>query len=194
MARVGRHALTGSCLCGSADYIAPAFDYAHSGGRCSLTGGYVYRGGQGVVQPGTYLYGDYCTGEIFGWNGSSQSVLLASALSISSFGEDELGELYVVDLGGTVSRIVSSASCPFSISPARLTFARDGGTGMVAVTAGACAWTAESDASWITVTGSTLGTGDGAVTFSVAPYTGKPKNRNGTMTIAGQTFSVRQSK
>jgi Glucose / Sorbosone dehydrogenase/Putative binding domain, N-terminal len=184
-----------AALCGSADYIAPAFDYAHSGGRCSLTGGYVYRGGQGVVQPGTYLYGDYCSGEIFAWNGSSQSVLLASGLRISSFGEDQLGELYVVDLGGTVSRIVSSATCQFSISPARLTFARDGGTGMVAVTASAgCAWTAESNASWITVTAGTPGTGDGTVTFSVAPYTGKPKNRNGTITIAGQTFSVRQSK
>jgi hypothetical protein len=184
-----------AALCGSADYIAPLFDYTHSGGRCSLTGGYVYRGTQGVVQPGTYMYGDYCTGEIFAWNGSSQSVLLASGLRISSFGEDELGELYVVDLGGTVSRIVSSATCQSSISPASLTFARDGGTGMVAVTASAgCAWTAESNASWITVTAGTPGTGDGAVTFSVAPYTGKPKNRNGTITIDGQTFSVRQSK
>ena len=102
-----------AALCGSADFIAPVFDYAHSGGRCSLTGGYVYRGAQGVVQQGTYLYGDYCTGEIFGWNGSSQSVLLGSGLSISSFGEDEPGELYVVDHGGTVSRIVSSAACQF---------------------------------------------------------------------------------
>ena len=150
---------------------------------------------QGAVQPVTYLYGDYCTGEIFGWNGSAQSVLLASGLRISSFGEDELGELYVVDLGGTVSRIVSSATCQFSISPTRLTFAQGGGTGTVAVKAGTgCAWTAESNAPWITVTAGTPGTGNGTVTFSVAPYSGKPKNRNGTITIAGQTFSVRQSK
>jgi len=116
-------------------------------------------------------------------------------LSISSFGEDELGELYVVDLGGTVSRIVSNAACQFTISPARLAFSRDGGTGMVAVTARAgCGWTAESNAPWITVTAGTPGTGDGTVRFSVAPYTGRPKNRNGTITIAGQTFSVRQSK
>ena len=107
----------------------------------------------------------------------------------------ELGELYVVDLGGTVSRIVSSATCKFSISPTRVTFARGGGDGTVAIAAGtSCAWTAESNASWITVTSGTPGTGNGSVTFSVAPYTGKPKNRNGTITIAGQTFSVRQSK
>ena len=66
---------------------------------------------------------------------------------------------------------------------------------MVAVTAGAgCAWTAQSHASWITVTAGTPGAGAGTVTFSVAPYPGKPKNRNGTITVAGQTFSVRQSK
>ena len=184
-----------AALCGTADYIAPVFDYDHSGGRCSLTGGYVYRGAQGVVQQGTYLHGDFCTGEIFAWNGSSQSVLLGSGLSISSFGEDEQGELYVADLGGTVSRIVSSAPCQFSISPTRLTFESQGGTGTVMVTAGAgCGWTAESNATWITVTGGTPGSGNGTVTFSVAPYTGKPKNRNGTITIAGQTFSVRQSK
>ena len=141
------------------------------------------------------LYGDYCTGEIFAWNGSTQSVLLASGLRISSFGEDKLGELYVVDLGGTVSRIVSTATCKFSISPTRLTFARGGGTGTVAVAAGAgCAWTARSNASWITLTSGQQGTGNGAVTFFVAPYAGKPKNRNGTITIARQTFSVRQSK
>jgi hypothetical protein len=40
-----------AALCGSADYLAPLFDYPHSTGRCSLTGGYVYRGAQGVVQP-----------------------------------------------------------------------------------------------------------------------------------------------
>jgi hypothetical protein len=48
--------------------------------------------------------------------------------------------------------------------------------------------------SWITVTDGTPGTGSGTVTFSVAPYTGNAKRRNGTITIAGETFSVNQSK
>jgi hypothetical protein len=64
----------------------------------------VYRGSQGALPPGTYIYGDYCSGEIFAWNGSTQSVLLDTAFNISSFGEDEAGELYVVNLGGSVSR------------------------------------------------------------------------------------------
>ena len=49
---------------------------------------------------GTYVYGDYCSGEIFAWDGAAQTVLLDTPLNISSFGEDEQGELYVVDLGG----------------------------------------------------------------------------------------------
>src|SRR5262249_56182896 len=80
-------------LCGSPqNYIFPLFDYDHSGGRCSITGGYVYRGSQGSLPVGTYVYGDYCSGEILGWNGGSQSLLLDTALNISSFGEDEAGQ------------------------------------------------------------------------------------------------------
>jgi hypothetical protein len=89
-------------------YQFPVFEYAHTGGRCSITGGYVYRGLQGSLPSGTYVYGDYCSGEIFGWDGTTQRVLLDTTLNISSFGEDEEGELYVVDLGGTVSKIVGS--------------------------------------------------------------------------------------
>jgi hypothetical protein len=176
-------------------YIFPIFDYDHSGGRCSLTGGYVYRGSQGTLPGGTYIYGDYCSGEIFAWNGSAQSVMLDTGLNISSFGEDEEEELYVVGLGGTVSRIVGSSPCTFAISPTRATYAQPGGTGTVTVTAGAgCAWTTVSNAPWITVTSGASGSGSGTVTYDVAPYTGKPKNRNGTITIAGQTFSIKQSK
>jgi glucose/sorbosone dehydrogenase/all-beta uncharacterized protein len=177
------------------NYLFPIFDYAHSGGRCSLTGGYVYRGSQDTVPTGTYIFGDYCSGEIFAWDGSAQSVLLDTTMNISSFGEDEQGELYVVNLGGTVSRIVRSSPCTFSITPTRATYPQPGGAGAVDVTAGSgCTWTAESQVPWITVTGGATGTGNGTVTYSVAPYTGKPKNRNGTLTIAELTFSVKQSK
>lgn len=51
-----------------APYIFPVFDYTHVKGRCSLTGGYVYRGSLGTLTPGTSVYGDYCSGEIFAWN------------------------------------------------------------------------------------------------------------------------------
>jgi len=51
-----------------------------------------------------------------------------------------------------------------------------------------------SNASWITITGGASGNGVGTVGYSVAAYTGRPRNRNGTMTIAGQTFAVKQSR
>ena len=177
------------------NYIFPIFDYDHTLGRCSITGGYVYRGSQGALPTGTYVYGDYCTGEIFGWNGSSQSLLLDTAMNISSFGEDEAGELYVVGLGGTVHKIVASAACTYSINPTSASFGSAAGAGSVSVTAGTgCAWTATSNASWITITGGSSGSGNGTVNYSVAAYTGKPKKRNGTMTIAGQAFTVKQTR
>jgi glucose/arabinose dehydrogenase len=54
--------------CGLPGFILPITEYAHSGGRCSITGGYVYRGLTGALPSGNYVYADYCTGEIFIWN------------------------------------------------------------------------------------------------------------------------------
>jgi hypothetical protein len=182
-------------LCSSGSYIPPIFDYDHSNGRCSVTGGYAYHGSAGVFAIGTYIYGDYCSGEIFTWNGTSQSLLTDTTLNISSFGEDEQGEMYVVGLGGTVHRLASSASCSYAINPTRETFGAAGGTGSVTVTTSpGCTWTAVSADAWIAITGGAAGTGTGTVTYSIAPYSGKPKNRNGRMTIAGLAFSVKQSR
>ena len=103
--------------CSSAGTQLPRFEYTHSGGRCSLTGGYVYRGSSGTMPSGGYVYGDYCTGEIFSWDGSQQTLLLDTSALISSFGEDEQGELYVVDLNGSVSRVATSISDPHITSP-----------------------------------------------------------------------------
>jgi glucose/arabinose dehydrogenase len=182
-------------LCNAANYTLPIFDYAHANGRCSITGGYVYRGSSGALPAGTYVYGDYCSGEIFSWDGSTQTVLLDTTQNIASFGEDEQGELYVVNLGGTLSKIVPTVPCTYSVSLSSAAFQQAGDTGSVVVTADAgCTWTAVSNDSWITVTGGTRGSGNGTVTYSVAPYTGRPRNRNGTMTIAGKTVSIKQSR
>jgi glucose/arabinose dehydrogenase len=87
----------------------PIAEYTHEGGRCSVTGGYVYRGEAVPELVGTYLYADYCTGEIFGLRNGEQRVLLDTSMFISSFGEDEAGEVYVVDHGGTIHRIASAS-------------------------------------------------------------------------------------
>ncbi len=88
----------------------PIAEYDQGGGRCSVTGGYVYRGAAVPTLRGTYVYGDYCSGEVFGLRDGRQTVLLEAGMAISSFGEDEAGELYVVDHGGGVHRITGSES------------------------------------------------------------------------------------
>ena len=88
--------------------IPPVFQYPRSDPRCSVTGGYVYRGNQNAVPKGAYVFGDYCSGEILMWQNGQQLPLLDTARNISSFGEDEDGELYVVGLGGTVDKVLGT--------------------------------------------------------------------------------------
>ncbi len=99
--------------CDRSGLVDPILTYSHSQG-CSVTGGYVYRGPSAPALKGLYLYGDFCSGTIWAAepraDGLWQStVLLSSGLSITSFGEDEDGDLYVVDRGGRVFRIDSPA-------------------------------------------------------------------------------------
>jgi glucose/arabinose dehydrogenase len=95
--------------CDKAGLELPVAEYSHSG-HCSVTGGYVYRGEQFPALQGIYLYGDYCSGTIWGsWfaDGWQSAELLDSDVSLSSFGEDEASELYVTNLStGVLSRLV----------------------------------------------------------------------------------------
>ena len=179
--------------CNPANYIFPVFEYSHTGSRCSITGGYVYRGSQGALPAGTYIYGDYCTGEIFSWDGSAQALLLDTTMNISSFGEDESGEMYVVNLGGSVGRITGTGTppCTFGISPSSQNVGATGGSGNVNVTAN-CGWTAVANASWLHVTAGSSGAGNGVVSFS-ADANGSTSARSGTITIATKTFTVMQA-
>jgi glucose/sorbosone dehydrogenase/all-beta uncharacterized protein len=180
--------------CGTAGLIFPVFDYPHSGGRCSITGGYVYRGAQQALPQGNYVFGDFCTGEILSWNGSAQTLELDTSQMISSFGEDEAGEIYVVNLNGTVSRITAvTQPCTYAINPTSQNVAAAGGGGTVAVTAGAgCPWTAAPNVTWLQVTSGASGTGNGNVQYTADANT-STSPRTGTLTIAGQTFTVNQS-
>lgn len=95
----------GPIPCSAGSFIPPIAEYGHTGGRCSITGGYVYRGAKSTLPMGSYVFGDFCTGEIFLLEGGAQRLLIDTSISVSSFGEDEAGEIYVVGLGGTVHRI-----------------------------------------------------------------------------------------
>ncbi len=85
--------------CNPAGLTLPVHEYTHAAGDCSVTGGYVYRGPAFARMTGLYVYGDYCTGRIWGLrfvSGAWQnSLLLDTSINISSFGEDEAGNLYV---------------------------------------------------------------------------------------------------
>jgi hypothetical protein len=92
---------------------APVTVYTtHTGGLCAVTGGYVYRGSAGTLPTGSYVFADYCSGEIWRLEGGSPSLILDTGMRISSFGEDEAGEIYVVDHGGAVHRIVNGPDSP----------------------------------------------------------------------------------
>lgn len=99
--------------CRRAGLTLPVATY-RTGKNCAITGGYVYRGTQLPALIGTYIFGDYCSGKIWGLRKSDRGEwtyreLLDTDLDITSFGEDEAGELYVVDHGGTIHRLKGAA-------------------------------------------------------------------------------------
>ena len=102
---------SGSTPCGLTGAVAPILWYAHSAGRCSITGGYRYRGPATFFQ-GTYVYSDYCTSELFLARETAPGVW-ASQLwenpggGVAGFGEDESGRVYVA-AGSSVHRIQES--------------------------------------------------------------------------------------
>jgi glucose/arabinose dehydrogenase len=85
--------------------VDPIFVYPHTGGRCSITGGYVYRGANIPALTGAYLFSDACEGGVHALVHAGGVVGLERDLgvnggSVSSFAEDASGELYVMDLSG----------------------------------------------------------------------------------------------
>jgi hypothetical protein len=103
----------GPAPCNMDNYISPIHTYVHTGraGRCSVTGGYVYRGNKQTLPFGAYIFGDYCTGEILMFYRGEEKLLIDTTKRITSFGVDEDGEIYAV--GGTVDRIVNTGG-PFT--------------------------------------------------------------------------------
>jgi glucose/arabinose dehydrogenase len=86
--------------CEQEGFVLPIAEYGHEDG-CSVTGGYVYRGATWPALDGVYIFGDYCSGLIWGLfpvgDAVEMTLLLESGIMLSAFGEDEAGELYVVD-------------------------------------------------------------------------------------------------
>ncbi len=109
----GSHCFLPASGCSRKAKVLPITEYTHASGRCAVTGGYVYRGSLSPSLAGRYIFGDFCSGTIWTVSrgapvGTTRTLLLQTGLLISSFGEDEDGEVYVVDLNGGVYRIASS--------------------------------------------------------------------------------------
>ena len=93
---------------GAGKLVMPVAQYSHRDG-CSVTGGYVYRGSNAALR-GRYIYGDYCSGNIWSFkiSGGKATGLRRERFriaSVSSFGQDNAGELYGVSHGGTIYRL-----------------------------------------------------------------------------------------
>jgi glucose/arabinose dehydrogenase len=106
----GQHCFR-SQSCDTSGMVVPIAEYDHSQG-CSITGGYVYRGAAFPSLQGLYFYGDYCSGRIWALSETSpgsweQRELLQDNLNISSFGEDQAGELYLTDLSGKLYQVIA---------------------------------------------------------------------------------------
>ncbi|MEM7228436.1 MAG: PQQ-dependent sugar dehydrogenase [Planctomycetota bacterium] len=112
------------CGCGAAGLVDPVFQYTHGQG-CSITGGNVYRGCAIPDLAGTYFLGDHCSNTIWSFEGvNAANVQIRTAEldppsfaigSISGFGEDAYGEMYICDLfGGEVFKIVADNAAGFA--------------------------------------------------------------------------------
>jgi hypothetical protein len=178
--------------CNILGFVCPISEYFHQSGRCAIIGGYVYRGVRSTFAPGTYVYGDLCTSEIF--TGLNQTVGATGGSSISSFGVDEFGEIYVVVLGlGSFSRLANSAAaCSVTALPATQSFSSAGGASIVSVAAGAsCPWSATKTGSFIHIDSGSNGMGYGVVNFSVDANS-TAAMRSGSITVGMQTFNIVQ--
>ncbi len=118
--------LTG-CTCNGPALTLPVHTYGHTGGACSLTGGEVYRGCSMPDMQGLYFYADYCSNQIFSFrydratNTISELTNRTAELapggglsigSVTSFGLDAYNEVYIVDQGGELYRIIPTPPPP----------------------------------------------------------------------------------
>ncbi len=107
-----RQTINFDATCAQTTLTAPVLDYPHAEEACSVTGGYVYRGSAAPAQQGTYFYADFCNGFVRSFryqNGQATNQFkwpLLSRQGITSFGEDALGELYLLTQGGSLFKIV----------------------------------------------------------------------------------------
>jgi uncharacterized protein (TIGR03437 family) len=130
---------------------------------------------------------------IAGASGTGNGAVNYRATANPSTTASRTGTLTIAGVTHTVTQGPAGVACTYSISPTSTSVPHTGATAAVMVSAGSgCAWTASSNAAWITIRSGASGTANGTVNYQVAANTATTA-RTGTMTIAGQTFTVSQA-
>ncbi len=145
------------------------------------------------------------TGATCGWAATSNAAWLTISGGASGMGNGSVNYSVAANpnctsrsgsltIAGQTFMVTQSAGSPSaSISPTAATTGAGAGGGSIAVTIGTgCAWTATSNAAWLTISGGASGMGNGSVTYSVASNP-TCTSRSGSLTVAGKTFTVTQS-
>ncbi|MGB8316525.1 MAG: PQQ-dependent sugar dehydrogenase [Ignavibacteriaceae bacterium] len=110
----GNHCYNPSSGCDTSGLTLPVWEYNHSSGNCSITGGYVYRGKFVPGLAGKYIYADYCTSNIWALDISSSSpqnqLLFQAPGHITAFGIDQNNELYFCNFDGSIYKFKSAST------------------------------------------------------------------------------------
>jgi glucose/arabinose dehydrogenase len=184
----------------------PVYEYSHVAGESalqgtSITGGYVYRGTNlSAVWRGRYFFADFPHRRV--WSAAVSDVTGAisgiidhtagfGAPSVSSFGVDQNGELYIVGYGATNQGVIYRL-CELTITRGQDEFWNTGGTGTIRIdTQPGCSWSLSVTSPWIIPLSGTSGTGSGTVVFRVLPSGNV--GRAGSINLSGLPIEISQS-
>jgi hypothetical protein len=156
-------------------------------------------GGSGSVNVSLPVGCSYSTADppswitvVSGGSGVGPGGSLAYSVAPNSSTQARSGTLVIAGQPFQISQ--TGVACSFSLSAGNLVYSAAGGTGSVVVSANSssCDWSASSNTAWLSITSGSTGTGNGAVSFSVAAN-GATTPRAGTVTVAGQSVTVNQS-
>jgi hypothetical protein len=128
---------------------------------------------------------------ITGGGSGTGSGVVSFSVAANTSSTPRSGTLTIAGQTFTVNQAGAASACSFTLNPVSKVFGRSGGSSTVSVTTSpGCAWTAVSNAPWITITGGASGSGSGVMSYTVSATT---TTRTGTITIAGKTFTIKQS-
>jgi hypothetical protein len=196
------NANTGAARVGTATIAGHTFTVSQTALNCTYTIAPTTQSAPaagGAGQPVSVSTTSTCT-----WTATSNAAWLTIASGASGTGNGSVGFSASANTGvarsgtltiaGQTFTVNQAGGCTYSISPTSQSAPAAGGAGSpnISVTSGSgCPWTAASNAAWLTISSGASGTSNGSVGYSVAANTSVA--RSGTLTVAGQTFTVNQA-